>query len=271
MPVDIVIPVLNQLEYTRPCLESLFATVPPEVRIYVVNNGSTDGTTEYLAGLPRISVISNDRNQGCAVAWNQGVRAGSSPWVVVLNNDVLLPEGWLDGLLAAAARYSWDIVCPALREGEYNYDLASYARTYMGAMGEVVRRGETHGVCFMVNRRVFEAIGLFDENFRIGGGEDTDFFRRAAAAGFRSGSTGCSFMHHYGCVTQDYVKKEITKRCYGPEHRAYFREKWRLGWLKRFVLRRRSKARELIWRVGEQVRYGHTLREKWQGGKLRFY
>lgn len=269
--VDIVIPVFNQLHYTKSCLESLMDTAGGNTRVFVVDNGSTDGTGEYLASLTGVTVIGNPRNLGCAAAWNQGVGAGSAPWVVILNNDVILPRGWLDGLLDFAGEAGTDIVSPALREGEYNYDLAAYAGSYMERMKPAVRRGEAHGVCFMVRRKVFGTIGGFDENFTIGGSEDTDFFWRARRAGFTLATTGRSFMHHFGCVTQDYIKAEVLGRCYGPEHRAHFRKKWKLSWWKRFLLRNRGKLLGFCRRTAERARFGHTLREKWVGGKLRYY
>lgn len=271
MSVDIVIAVFNQLHYTRTCLETLRASVSPEVNVFVIDNGSTDGTDSYLATQPWVKVIANSENRGCAAAWNQGVRAGSSPWVVVMNNDVILPAGWLDGLKDFAVETGTDIVSPALREGEYNYELEPYARQYMAAMATVARKGEAHGVCFLVRREVFEAIGLFDENFKIGGSEDTDFFLRARLAGFTLATTGRSIIHHFGCITQDYIKAEVLGRCYGPEHRAHFRRKWKLNWWKRFLIRHKGKIVSLYRRTSERARFGHTLHEKWTGGRLRYY
>ena len=269
--VDIVIPVFNQLHYTQQCLESLFATTTLPVNVVVVDNGSTDGTGAYLLSVPQISVIANERNLGCAAAWNQGVRAGSSPWVAIVNNAVIFPPGWLEGLLDFAREQGTDIVCPALREGEQNYDVVSHAQQFMARMAGVSRGGEAHGVCFLVRRSVFETIGYFDENFTIGGSEDTDFFWRARLAGFRLATTGRSFLHHFGGVTQEYIKAEILGRCYGPEHRAHFRQKWRLTWWKRFWIRRKSKLLSCYHTGKERLGFGHTLREKWIGGRIRYY
>lgn len=263
MSVDIVIAVFNQLHYTKTCLETLRASVPPEVNVIVIDNGSTDGTADYLVTQPWVKVIANGENRGCAAAWNQGVNAGSSSWVVVMNNDVILPAGWLEGLMGYAAETGTDVVSPALREGEYNYDIEPYARQFMTAMAKVARRGEAHGVCFMVRREIFNTIGLFDENFKIGGSEDTDFFWRARHAGFSLATTGRSFMHHFGCITQDYIKAEVLGRCYGPEHRAHFRRKWKLNWWKRFLIRRKGKFIDFWRRNSERIRSGRSLREKW--------
>ncbi len=298
MSVAIVIPVLNQLAYTQGCVRCLQPDLAAGVRVIVVDNGSTDGTREWLATQPALTVIRNEQNRGCAPAWNQGVEAAnvritniraSSPacgtdgivrntsnaagaeWVVVLNNDVLLPAGWLAALLGAAERRGLDVVCPAMRERDQNYDFESYARDFTVKLGGVVRAGGAHGVCFAVRRGVFEKIGGFDEAFRIGQFEDADFFRRARLAGFRIGWVGACFIHHFGSVTQDALSDTKKQRPYEAENRAHFRKKWKLGWARRRWEKAADGLRDWWWRTTERARFGHTLHEKWDGARLRFY
>jgi GT2 family glycosyltransferase len=244
MQAAIVIPVFNQLGYTQGCLRCLEPDVASDVHVIIVNNGSSDGTREWLAGRAGIHVIHNEQNRGCAPAWNQGLAlartllsSGSAEaddrWIVVLNNDVLLPAGWLQALIGAAERHRLDIVCPAMRERDQNYDFEAHARQFMTELAGVVRRGASHGVCFAVRETVFAKIGGFDEAFRIGQFEDADFFRRARLAGFRSGTVGACFIHHFGSVTQDSMSTPQRQRPYEAENRAYFRKKWKLSWLRR--------------------------------------
>jgi len=176
--LSIVIPVHDQVGHTRGCLASLAADLAAGVRVVVVDNASTDGTADLLAAQPQVTVLRNPENRGCAPAWNQGVEAANATWTVILNNDVLVTDGWLAALIGFAERDGARIVSPALREGELNYDLATYARDYTREMGGVVRRGVASGICFAVHRDVFERVGGFDERFRIGQFEDTDFFLR---------------------------------------------------------------------------------------------
>jgi N-acetylglucosaminyl-diphospho-decaprenol L-rhamnosyltransferase len=272
MRAAIVIPVLNQRAYTQGCLRCLAPDIAAGVAVVVVDNGSTDGTKEWLAGEPGVTVLRNDENRGCAAAWNQGCAAVTeADWVVILNNDVLLPAGWLVALLGAAERHGFDVVCPAMRERDLNYDFASYARDFMEGMHDVVRRGGTHGVCFAVRRAVFARIGGFDEAFRIGQFEDVDFFRRARNAGFRLGSTGACFLHHFGSVTQDALRRRPNARPYEQENRAHYRQKWKLGWLRRRCEKISEGLRAWWWRMTERRCHGHTLHEKWGGDRVLFY
>jgi GT2 family glycosyltransferase len=272
MKVAVVIPVLNQLAYTQGCLRCLEADITACVRVVVIDNGSNDETGAWLKECEGITVISNDENRGCAAAWNQGCKAArDADWVVVLNNDVLLPVGWLVRLLDAAQREGLDVVSPAMREREQNYPFAEYAADFMKRMAAVVRRGAAHGVCFAVSRRAFEKIGEFDEAFRIGQFEDSDFFRRAGLAGLKIGTVGSCFIHHFGSVTQDALRSSTKVRPYEAENRAYFRMKWKISWWRRrwekFVAKRRLNR----WRRAEQETHGRTLHEKWEDGAWKAF
>jgi N-acetylglucosaminyl-diphospho-decaprenol L-rhamnosyltransferase len=268
--VSVVIPVFNQLAYTKLCLETLGRHREGVREVIVIDNGSADGSGDWLAGIPWIQLVRNAENRGCAAGWNQGVAAATGEWIVVLNNDVLLPEGWLKGLLAGAAAHRLDVVTPGIREGEASYDLESWARAFVEKMRDALRPGVADGICFMVHRRVFDAVGTFDEHFRIGQFEDVDFFRRARDAGFRLGITGASFLHHFGSVTQKAIRKAPAGGGYLAENRAYYRKKWRLGWLRRQPEKWSLKARLFAWRWRERLATGRSLKETWVDGRPRF-
>lgn len=272
MKLAVVIPVLNQLAYTQGCLRCLEADIAAGVNVVVIDNGSTDGTGAWLMQCQGITVISNAENRGCAAAWNQGCRAArDADWVVVLNNDVLLSAGWLGRLVDAAGREGLDVVSPAMRERDQNYPFTEYAADFMERMATVVRCGAAHGVCFAVSRRAFEKVGEFDEAFRIGQFEDSDFFRRAGLAGLTLGTVGACFIHHFGSVTQDALRSSAKVRPYEAENRAYFRAKWKISWWRRrwekFVARYRQKR----WRQAELSAHGRTLHEKWEAGEWQPY
>ena len=199
--VAIVIPVFNQLHYTRQCLDSLNRAGVADGQIIIVNNASTDGTAEFLATRPQIRTINNAENRGCGFAWTQGAKLSDKIWTIVMNNDVLVPPGCIEGLISFAGENQCDLVSPAMCEGEVDYDFATHAADFMRRLKDARRGGMAHGVCFMVNRRVFESIGYFDCDPKLGGYEDDEYFRRARGAGFRLAITGRAFilsfrLHH---------------------------------------------------------------------------
>src|ERR1044071_10297781 len=97
--VSLVIPLYNQVEYTRRCVESLARCTEQPYELILVDNGSTDGTGEFLASV-KATVIRNAVNLGCAKAWNQGVRAATGDVIGILNNDIVVTPGWLGRLPA---------------------------------------------------------------------------------------------------------------------------------------------------------------------------
>jgi glycosyltransferase involved in cell wall biosynthesis len=102
---SIIVPCWNQREFTRLCLPALFRHTRPAWELIVIDNGSTDGTGLYLAGVRDaasvpVTVISNAENRGYPAAINQGLEVARGEFLVLLNNDAVVTDGWLDQLIA---------------------------------------------------------------------------------------------------------------------------------------------------------------------------
>ncbi len=102
---SIIVPVWNQIEFTQQCIATLKSHTRPAWELIVIDNGSTDGTGTYLAGVRDMStvpvtVVSNATNVGFPAAINQGLRLARGEYLVMLNNDVVVTDGWLDQLIA---------------------------------------------------------------------------------------------------------------------------------------------------------------------------
>ena len=257
--VSIVIPVFNQLHYTRNCVDSLNRASVADAQIIIVNNGSTDGTREFLAAHPEVRAIHNSTNRGCGFAWSQGARASSSTWTIVMNNDVIVPPGCIEGLMGFAEEEKFDVISPAMCEGEADYDVPAHAAEFMRLMNGTHRRDVAHGVCFMVHHRVFEATGYFDDDPRLGGYEDDEFFRRARQAGFRLAITGRSFLHHFGGTTQKSIKASLNQPNMSLGDRTYYREKTGQTWIRRKTTQLKHAIRNTWWKNIERSRHGQTL------------
>jgi glycosyltransferase involved in cell wall biosynthesis len=105
---SVIIPCWNQLEFTRKCLHALFRQTAPSWELIVIDNGSTEGTGSYLAGVQDaspapVTVIANSTNRGFPAAINQGLQYARGEYLVLLNNDVVVPEGWLSQLIGLAS------------------------------------------------------------------------------------------------------------------------------------------------------------------------
>jgi GT2 family glycosyltransferase len=265
--VAIVIPVFNQLHYTRTCLDSLHRAGVTDAQVIIVNNASTDGTKEFLATRPGICAIHNEANRGCGFAWSQGSRASQATWTIVANNDILVPPGCLEGLVHFAEEENIDVASPAMCEGEADYDWPAYAAEFMRVMAPASRHAVASGSFFMVHRRVFDAVGFFDDDPKLGGYEDDEFFRRARRAGFRLAITGQAYYHHFGGTTQKSIKASLNQPNMSLGDRTYYRKKTGQTWPKRKWNQVKQAVRVNWWKNSERLRYGHTLHEKRIAGK----
>ena len=212
---SIVIPVWNQWEVTRACLESLRPTLGVRDEVIVVDNGSRDDTPVRLPSFPWLRVVTNAENRGFAKACNQGAAEARNDVVVLLNNDTILSGRWLDTLLAPFADETVGATGPMSnfvsgpqvvseigytpgRMPEYRKFERSWREAHRGETTEVTR---LVGFCLAVRRNAFDGIGGFDEGFEVGGFEDDDLCARLVDAGWRLLITHDSFVHHHGHVT----------------------------------------------------------------------
>ncbi len=122
---SIIIPCWNQIEFTRVCLSALVRHTRPRWELIVIDNGSSDGSGTYLAGVQDavpvpVTVVSNARNLGFPAVINQGLKAARGDYLVLLNNDAVVTDAWLDQLIALAEIDSQSITKETNREEGWN-------------------------------------------------------------------------------------------------------------------------------------------------------
>ena len=224
---SIIIPCWNQLEFTRHCIAALMRHTREPWELIVVNNGSTDGTEDYLAGVRDaapvpVTVIANATNRGFPAAINQGLKVARGEYLVLLNNDVVVTDGWLDQLIALATAKAvrrtsrvgdWpgraDVeLCRAAAVGRGRAVLATWRKCMpLRGSGATSTRGKwltvrkLSGFCLLMKRAVYDAIGGLDERFGMGFFDDDDLAERARRAGFELAVAHDLFVHHFGSRT----------------------------------------------------------------------
>jgi glycosyltransferase involved in cell wall biosynthesis/Tfp pilus assembly protein PilF/ubiquinone/menaquinone biosynthesis C-methylase UbiE/pyruvate-formate lyase-activating enzyme/dTDP-glucose pyrophosphorylase len=107
--VSIIIPVFNKVEYTKKCIDAIYAnTQYRNFEIIIVDNASIDGTEQYLRELEKeranIRIIHNKANLGFAKANNQAAKIAKGEYLLLLNNDTEPQTGWLSELISAHER-----------------------------------------------------------------------------------------------------------------------------------------------------------------------
>jgi GT2 family glycosyltransferase len=228
-------------------------------RLVVVDNGSNDGTQDYLKSLSLGGRIFNSSNLGCGVAWNQGALALQAEWTIIMNNDVLVCENWFENLIGVAEQNKLKIISPALIEGALNYEFDDFANQAIKKMQQVLRLGGRHAVCLAIHESVWQEIGYFQPVPKLLGYEDTLFFAEVEKACIPCAITGASWLHHYGSITQTAMKQE---RGLSVNQGLGYRYNYRLlqqSWLERKLKKMRCLRQEKQWREDELAHYAMTL------------
>jgi len=244
--VSIVIVTYNGLPYTKMCLASLFWNDwHPNDELIIVDNGSTDSTSEYLRELmrlnPSVRVEFNERNRGFAAANNQGLARANGDVLVLLNNDTIVPRGWRDGLVRWLDDAGIGMIGPVTNRTCNEAQIDAPYRTYAELQqfvrdytqkhsGEAAEIGMLAMFCIAMRRDVFGRVGPLDEQFEVGMFEDDDYARRVRQAGYRIMCAEDVFVHHFGqaslgelCTTGDYDRVLESNR-------RRFEEKWGVEW-----------------------------------------
>ncbi|MBI1953053.1 MAG: glycosyltransferase family 2 protein [Candidatus Omnitrophica bacterium] len=202
---DIVIPVWNQPELTARCLQSLERCRETRARLILVDNGSDAPTQELLerarARRPdSIRVLRNERNLGFIRATNQGIRAGDSDWVCLLNNDTVVAPGWLSEMIQVAqADPRIGLVNPTSNSLGFPLSAPSVdeqAKTLRDQRGRWAELSTALGFCLLARRSLLNQVGLLDESFGMGNFDDDDLSRRVRQAGFLCVRSRGAYVYH---------------------------------------------------------------------------
>lgn len=221
--LSIVIASWNARDYLIECLASIEETVAKHVlEIIVVDNASDDGSGDAVrSGYPEVRIIRNEKNLGFAKANNQGLRASEGRYIALINSDIKVLGGCMDALVNYLDQHA-DVgiagprvlnadrsLQPSCRRLPSPLNLTAEAlglQNVFPGLGTFMREWphdrdrdvEVLSGCFwIVRREALESVGLLDEDFFIYG-EDLDWCRRFAAAGWRVRFTPVAEAIHYG-------------------------------------------------------------------------
>jgi GT2 family glycosyltransferase len=238
-PITIIIPAHNQLHFCRNCIESLREHTRRSYHLVLIDNGSTDGVSEYFDTVPGATVIHSNANLGFAGGVNLGL-AVATGHVVLLNSDTLLAPGWLNHLeLALTSGEEWGAAGPVTNCASGTQELpnlslgspaqaAEFAGLRWAQYGPSMR--ETRrlaGFCLMLRDSVWQRVGDFDTRFGIGNYEDDDYCTRIRQLGYRLGVAEGCFVYHFGGRT--FEAMGLVGDAYEKllqENRRKYSEKW---------------------------------------------
>lgn len=240
MKTSIIVLTYNQLALTKQCLESIWKHTNNDcIEVIVIDNGSHDGTRDYLKQITSIKAIFNKTNEGFAKACNQGLEVASGDNILFLNNDTVVTNQWLEpmikllyqddkiGMVGPVSNY-----VSGPQQVPVNYtnveEIEDFSRLYC-----LQQRGRSKavlrlvGFCLLVKKKVLDQVGGFDERFVGGSFEDDDLSLRVLQAGYQLKIALDSFVHHHGHATFTGNPDLSINQLY-EENRQRFIDKWKV-------------------------------------------
>jgi GT2 family glycosyltransferase len=240
--VSIVIPVYNQWDYTAACLASIAAARNEAgFEVIVVDDQSQDQTAQRLARIDGLQLICNPQNVGFVGSCNRGAEAAAGEYILLLNNDTRVQDGWLDALLETFARFpdtglaGARLVYPDGRLQEAGGIVFRDGSGWNYGRGDRADKPEYNftreadycsGACIMLPAPLFRQLGGFDARYAPAYYEDTDLAFRVREAGFRVRVQPAATIIHYEGITSGTDIGRGTKR-YQQVNRAKFLDRWR--------------------------------------------
>jgi GT2 family glycosyltransferase len=216
--ISILILTYNSINFIGPCLDSVFNQDFSDFEIIVIDNGSRDGTANFIENnYPQVKLVENKLNLGACKARNQGIEHASGDWIFTLDSDVVLKSGFLSEASRIIKFLPPDtgMIQPKILHTDkktiYSAGIfLSRARRFFDIgkgksdSGQLDKRRDIFGACSaaaLYNRQMLrelkEDTGYFDERFFFLV-EDVDLSWRAKRKGW-----GCVFSpeiccYHYG-------------------------------------------------------------------------
>lgn len=230
---SVVMPCFLNRDEHKPVIEDCIASVKEYSQDYefiIVDDGSTL-PTGFLKEAADTYIRHNPQNKGIASSWNDGIKIARGKYIVVINDDIRVKQGWLEGLAKAFEYEKTGVSAPAVEHIPHR------------AEGVQEDWNWYPGYCFMLSREVIKEMenkeakleepcpGYFDENFVPFNCEDCDYWERVRKAGYKmmrvwdveiwhaEGDT----IHHMDYVKQseDAINRFINKHKFDPRIEYY--------------------------------------------------
>jgi GT2 family glycosyltransferase len=199
--VSVLILSWNKKEYLKTCLPTLEKVSYKNLEIIVVDNGSKDGTIEYLKkNHPKVKIVANKTNLGFAGGNNAGLKKVTGDYILLLNNDTKVTKGFIEPLVkvldtrpdigVVQSKIIWmedhsrlDSIGAFLTNTGFLYHYG-YLQHDKKAYDKQVYVYTVKGASMLMRADMVKRTGLFDDDYFIYF-EETDFCHRVWLAGYK--------------------------------------------------------------------------------------
>ena len=227
MKLSIITLTYNHLDFTKQYIESLYKYTS-DFELIVVDNGSTDGTVEYLKSLDKdnLKLVFNKENLGFSKGNNQGIEISESEYIGFLNNDILLSPNWFIECEKVFERENAAFVSPRQVNPHFeNINSENYLKEYKNNSSNSYEKSfdNCEFACVITKKDILSKIGGFDEKFSPAFFEDNDLKIRALDAGYDIFVVNTVPFFHYGSVTSKKLDRKLD------DNKQYLFSKHRLA------------------------------------------
>jgi GT2 family glycosyltransferase/glycosyltransferase involved in cell wall biosynthesis len=239
--VSVIIPVLNQLQFTHACLASLqIAQERARFEVIIVDDCSTDKTTEVVPQIRGVVYLRNETNSGFIVSCNRGAEKARGKYLVFLNNDTLASDGWLSALMDTFAEepqagiVGSKLVYPDGRLQEAGGIIWQDASGWNYGKFDDPQKPEYNylrevdycsAAALMIPKALFLSVDGFDSRYEPAYYEDTDLAFKVRHAGYKVLYQPLSEIIHYEGATGGTDLSTGTKK-HQDINRSTFAERW---------------------------------------------
>ncbi len=274
--VSIIIPVHNQFDTTLRCLQSIREnTEDISYEIILADDASTDGTRHLQQSITNIKVSQNRNNLGFLKNCNKAAEQAKAPYLLFLNNDTYVMEGWLETLLQTIQRdektgiVGAKLIYPDGKLQEAGGIIFSdgsgwnYGRNDDPGKPEynyVKEVDYVSGACLLIRKTIWNITGGFDERYSPAYYEDTDLAFETRKLGYKVIYQPQSVVVHFegiSCGTDENsgIKKyqTVNKDKFHTKWQSTLTEKHFKSSIQLFQARERNKEKKTILVIDHQI------------------
>ncbi|WP_235298371.1 bifunctional riboflavin kinase/FAD synthetase [Portibacter marinus] len=250
----------NGLDYLESYLPSVLYSSKDDVDILVIDNASTDESVAYLEEWhPEVNVLAYSKNYGFAEGYNRSMKDVDTEFTVLLNNDVLVTENWLDPILKLMSNDKTIGACqPKIRSlsEPTKFEHAGAAGGYLDALSYAFCKGRifdeveldegqfdhtlevfwASGAAMVVRTELFNNLGGFDETY-FAHYEEIDLCWRMKRAGYKVMSVNESVVYHLGGGTLPYQSSKKIYLNFRNSLKTFLKNETGLMKYPKFILR----------------------------------
>jgi glycosyltransferase involved in cell wall biosynthesis/GT2 family glycosyltransferase len=183
------LPIYGSIHIARKCIKSVLERTEWPYNLTIVDDASDGFTVEWLKRqkFPKnVKVLFNNKNRGFAATVNRGIKFTTSPYVCLLNSDVLVTPRWLTKMVMALESSPRNVIVNPITNNTALINVSSQEGADYMSMNQAFEMTSQHkypeimptGFCFLFRRELISRIGLFDEGFE-NFGEESDYWMKS--------------------------------------------------------------------------------------------